>query len=532
MRLAVKYLVLFCFSTALVITNSCKSTEVTPTESVVVEAEPVAPIQMVEPEVVADPGPYRAENTRYHDLIHTKLEVHFDWERQYLLGTALLELKPHFYSQDQLILDAKGFDIKSVQLVDGGKTATLNFDYDGQKLRIALDRTYNRNEHYFVSIEYTAKPNELDAGGSEAITSDKGLYFINPTGSDKNKPRQIWTQGETEASSCWFPTIDSPNQRTTQEIYITVSEEFVTLSNGQLVYSRGNNDGTRTDYWKMEQPHAPYLFMMAIGEFAIVKDQWEGKEVSYYVEPSYEKYARAIFGNTPEMMTYFSDLLNYPYPWSKYSQVVVRDYVSGAMENTTASVFMEDLQVDTRYLLDDNWDGIIAHELFHQWFGDLVTCESWSNLTLNEAFATYSEYLWVEHHLGKEEAAYIGHEQAESYFQESIEKKVDLIRFYYDDKEDLFDNHSYAKGGRVLHMLRAHLGDEAFFEALHQYLSDYAGQPVEVHHLRLAAEHVSGQDLNWFFNQWFLDSGHPVLQIQTEYQGDSLIVGYLASSRS
>lgn len=505
---------------------SCKPTQVAVVDpgiadSVQIEQTPPMAVTETPP---ADPGPYRAEYTKYHDLIHTRLEVKFNWELQHLLGTALLELKPYFYPQTELVLDAKGFDIHSVQLVEGNHRTMLEYSYDRRKLKISLDRTYHRDDHYFVEINYTAKPNELEAGGSAAITSDKGLYFINPTGQDNDKPQQIWTQGETEASSCWFPTIDSPNQRTTQEMYITVDERFITLSNGLLVYSQGNDDGTRTDYWKMDQPHAPYLFMMAVGEFAVVKDQWEDLEVSYYVEPEYQKYARAIFGKTPEMMTYFSELLDYPYPWTKYSQVVVRDYVSGAMENTTASVFMEDLQVNTRFLIDDNWDGIIAHELFHQWFGDLVTTESWSNLTLNEAFATYSEYLWTEHLLGKDEAEYLGYEEQQSYLREAQEKKVDLIRFYYDDKEDMFDSHSYAKGSRILHMLRSYLGDDAFFQTLHQYLKTYAGEAVEVHHLRLSAEKVSGQDLNWFFNQWFLDSGHPELLVETGYFNDTLVI--------
>ncbi|GJM27544.1 MAG: aminopeptidase [Cyclobacteriaceae bacterium] len=506
---------------------SCKPSQVASdqlisSDTVQIAQEPQVAAVPPEPEIEVDRGPYRAENTRFHDLVHTRLEVSFDWDRQYLLGTALLELRPYFYAQDHVILDAKGFDIHQIQLVNGTDRKPLTHQYDGKKLNISLDRSYQRNESYFLEIKYTAKPNELEAGGSAAITSDKGLYFINPTGEHTNKPQQIWTQGETEASSCWFPTIDSPNQRTTQEIYITVDQRFVTLSNGLLVFSRGNEDGTRTDYWKMDQAHAPYLFMMAVGEFAVVKDSWQDMEVSYYVEPEYQPYARAIFGKTPQMLTYFSELLKYPFPWSKYSQVVVRDYVSGAMENTTASVFMEDLQVNHRYLLDNDWDGIIAHELFHQWFGDLVTNESWSNLTLNEAFATYSEYLWAEHLLGQDDADYKGYEEQQNYLREARQKKVDLIRFYYDDKEDMFDSHSYAKGSRILHMLRGYLGDEAFFETLHQYLSTYAGEPVEVHHLRLAAEKVSGQDLNWFFNQWFLNSGHPELQVSTEFSDDAL----------
>lgn len=467
----------------------------------------------------AKKGPYNPERTRKHDLLHTKLEVSFDWQKQYLNGVATLTLKPYFYPQQTLQLDAKGFDIAAVKLIDAKtrKSTPLQYQYNKRKLAIDLGKTYTRNNQYTIQIAYTAKPNELPQGGSEAITSDKGLYFINPDGSDPNKPRQIWTQGETEASSCWFPTIDSPNERTTQEMYITVDTAFTTLSNGAFVYSKTNKDGTKTDYWKQDKPHAPYLFMMAIGKYAIVKDKWNKLEVDYYVEPAYAKYAKAVFGRTPEMLDFFSKKLKYPYPWDKYSQVVVRDYVSGAMENTSATVFMEALQTDDRQLLDDNWDNIIAHELFHHWFGDLVTCESWSNLPLNESFANYSEYLWTEHKYGVEEADYHGQGEADQYFAEAQEKQEPVIRYRYQDKEDMFDSHSYAKGGRILHMLRNYVGDEAFFESLNGYLKKHQYSDVEVHNLRLAFEEVTGEDLNWFFNQWFLSAGHPQLIVNQQY---------------
>ncbi|MFW5760280.1 MAG: M1 family aminopeptidase [Cyclobacteriaceae bacterium] len=468
---------------------------------------------------------YRPERTKLHDLLHTRLEVSFDWQQQRLNGLATLELTPYFYPQDDLTLDAKNFDIHRVALISALDTLPLNYEYDNTQLQIELDKTYNKEEKYLIFINYTAKPNEREAGGSDAITSDKGLYFINPLGEDPDKPRQIWTQGETESNSFWFPTIDAPNERTTQEIFITVDEQFVTLSNGLLISSKSNNDGTRTDYWKMDLSHAPYLFMMAIGDYAIVKDEWHGMEVSYYVEPEYEPHARAIFGNTPEMLTFFSELLGYKYPWPKYSQVVVRDFVSGAMENTTASVYMEDLQSTSRELIDFHWDGIIAHELFHHWTGNLLTCESWANLPLNEAFANYSEYLWFEYKYGKNEAEYHNIQELQKYLHEAEDKQVDLIRFYYDDRESMFDNHSYAKGGRTLHMLRHYLGDKAFFAGLRHYIKQHEFQDVEIHNLRLAFEEVTGEDLNWFFNQWFLASGHPELKVESEY--DSLAGQYI-----
>ncbi|MEO1652988.1 MAG: M1 family metallopeptidase, partial [Bacteroidota bacterium] len=465
---------------------------------------------------------YHPTPVRKMDLLHTKLEVEFDWEKRYLYGRALLRLKPFFYEQDSLILDAKGFDISSIKGFVKGDASPWMYRYDEKQISIALPRRLSRVDTFTVIIDYVAKPDELPEGGSEAITSDKGLYFINPDGKDPTKPRQIWTQGQTDGNSCWFPTIDDPNERSTQEMYITVDKNFKTISNGELIYSRENADKTRTDYWKMDLPHAPYLFMMAIGEYTVVKDKWQDKEVSYYVEREYQAYAKKIFGDTPEMIEFFSNKLDYPFPWNKYVQVVVRDYVSGAMENTTASIFMEYVQVDDRELLDQNWESIIAHELFHQWFGDLVTCESWGQLTLNEAFANYSEYLWAEHKYGREEADYVASLALDTYLEEAQIKQVPLIRDYYEDPEDMFDAHSYEKGGLVLHMLRYYLGDEAFWASLSSYLKKNAFSSVEVQDLRLAFEEVSGKDLSWFFDQWFLEAGHPQIQVNHRYQNGVL----------
>lgn len=461
---------------------------------------------------------YNPSETRVNDLLHTKLEVSFDWDSTYLYGKAYLKFKPYFYDTDSLTIDAKGFQIHELAMLNklGNKTP-LQYSYDSSYIHIDLGKTYTRNDTFEIFIDYTAMPNKLDAGGSAAITSDKGLYFINPDGSDPNKPRQIWTQGETQASSCWFPTIDSPNEKTTQEIYITVDSAFKTLSNGTLMFQTENAGGTRTDFWKQKLPHAPYLFMMAIGEFAVVEDQWRDMPVNYYVEPKYEKFAKDIYPNTPEMIEFFSNKLNYDYPWDKYHQVVVRDYVSGAMENTGAVIYGEFVQGNDRYLIDNSAEDVVAHELFHHWFGDLVTCESWANLPLNESFATYGEYLWNEFKYGKDEADYKGYNDLRVYLQTARMGKKKLIRFDYGHRMEMFDAHSYQKGGRVLHVLRNYVGDEAFFAALNHYLKKNEFKPAEIHHLRLAFEEITGEDLNWFFNQWFFSAGHPVLNVEKEY---------------
>lgn len=500
--------------------SACKTQKETTStsEETTEETEAVAVEEVVE----MDKGPYRASYTRTFDLIHTSLDVRFDWKKQQLMGKAELTLKPYFYATKNLTLDAKGFDLRAVSIKKNGNLTSLNYDYDKERIYIDLDKKYTRKDTITIWVDYVAKPEELEAEGSAAITDAKGLYFINPLGEEKDKPKQIWTQGETESSSCWFPTIDAPNENMTQEIKITVDNRYVTLSNGLLLSSKPNGDGTRTDYWKQSLPHAPYLAMMAIGEFAVVKDKWKNLDVDYYVEPEYEPHAKAIFGETPNMLTFYSDVLDYPYAWEKYSQVVVRDYVSGAMENTTATIHGEFLHKTERELIDGTNERIIAHELFHHWFGDLVTCESWSNLPLNESFATYGEYMWMEHRHGRDEADKHGQEQMLQYFASVAQTgHLHMIRFYYDNKEDMFDAHSYNKGGKILHMLRKTIGDSAFFKSLNVYLEDNKFQAVEMHQFRLAVEEVTGMDMNWFFNQWFFDKGHAELSIEHNYDAEN-----------
>lgn len=428
-------------------------------------------------------------------------------------------MEPHFYPTDSLLLDAKGMEIKEVAVMKGAKMVPLKHTYNGMELRITLDKMYKGGEKYIVYINYTSKPNELELAGGAAIQGAKGLYFINPDGSDPKKPTQFWTQGETVATSAWVPIIDKTNQRCTQETYMTVPGNWVTLSNGKLMSSKKNADGTKTDYWKMDLPHAPYLFFVGGGDFAVVKDTYKGKEVNYYVDKEYESVARKIFGNTPEMMAYFSKITGVEYPWVKYGQMVAHDYVSGAMENTTATLHQEGAQQNARELVDGiGWESTIAHELFHQWFGDYVTCENWSNLTVNESFADYSQTLWDEYKYGKDAGDAENYSGLRAYLSNPPEAQKHLVRFYYENPDAMFDLVSYQKGGRILNMLRNFLGDDAFFKGLNNYLVTNKFKTGEAHQLRLALEEVSGRDLNWFFNQWYFGPGHPKLTV--DYQFD------------
>lgn len=500
-------------------TEEPQSDDIEIAENEEIDYDSLEDLAQTEPEIPNELPVYQASNRRVWDLIHTKLDISFDWAQQRANGSAQLILLPYAKPDSVLVLDAKNFDIKSIRILKS--TENLKFEYpDSVKLVIQLGKKYTLKDTLKLQIEYTAKPAERkNISGSAAITSSQGLFFINHDNSNPNKPQQIWTQGETSYSSCWFPTIDSPNERCTQDISITVEDKFATLSNGILKTSKKNANGTRTDNWVMDQPHAPYLFMMAIGEFAVVKEKWKNIELGYYVEQKYKDHAKDIFAHTPEMLDFFSTKFGVVYPWQKYSQVVVRDYVSGAMENTTAVIFGDFVQRTKRQLIDNSNEKIVAHEMAHHWFGNYVTCESWSNLTLNEGFANYSEYLWLEHKHGLQEAEVHRQEEMQGYLQSTPAGATKhLIRFGYNNEEEMFDAHSYNKGGLVLHMLRKYLGDEVFFKSLTKYLKDNAYNAVEVHHLRLAFEAVSGEDLNWFFNQWYLDKGHPVLNVNYIYE--------------
>jgi len=461
---------------------------------------------------------YRSFSEKENDLVHTKLVANFDYTKSQLNGEIWLTLHPHFYATNQLVLDAKGMDIHNVSMTFKESKKNLKYTYDGLLLKIDLDKNYQAKENYIVYIKYTAKPNEYKTKGSAAITDAKGLYFINPLGIEKNKPTQIWTQGETEGTSVWIPIIDKPNQKCTQEFYLNVPNKFVSLSNGLLVKQVDNKNGTRLDVWKMDLPHSPYLFFIGVGDYAIIKDNYKGKEVSYYIEKDFEKEARKIYGKTPQMIALYEKLLGIPYPWAKYTQISGRNYVSGAMENTTCTLHGDGIQQNARELVDGNsWEGTIAHELFHQWFGDLVTAESWSNLTVNESFADYSETIWLENSKGKDDGDYENYKGHKSYLSSPVDAEKDLVRFFYNDKEDMFDLVSYQKGGRILHMLRHFVGDEAFYKSLNKYLTDNKFSNGSAIKLKLAFEAVTGKDLNWFFNQWYFGNGHPFIRITQQY---------------
>lgn len=464
---------------------------------------------------------YRASETKYWEILHTRVALSFNMKEKTADGKAWLELKPYFYETDSLVLDAKSMETDSVLLIQGKSASALEFRAENDKLKIYFPEIIHRDQQVKVYIRYTAKPYAGPAGGSEAISEDRGLYFINTDQEVPGKPVQIWTQGETEANSHWLPVLDKPNQRTLFDLELTVPDSLITLSNGIWIKSEKKENSLRTDYWSIKKPVQVYALMFAVGNFKIVEDtSWNHVPVTYYVEPEYEPFAKKMFQNTPEMIDYFSKITGIPYPWNKYSQIVVRDYVSGAMENTTASLFGEFMNQNFREIEDKNYEDVVAHELFHQWFGDYVTTESWSNITVNESFATYGEYLWRKNKYGPASADRLFRDDLNQYLDQTGYNDDPLVRFHYLSREAVFDRISYQKGGVILKYLNGLTGNEAFSRAMNIYLSQNALQSAEAHHWRLAVEKATGMDWNWFFNQWYFRGGHPVLKMRYRYDAD------------
>ena len=457
---------------------------------------------------------YKPSYTKYFDLLTTQLFVKPIFAEKKLIGKETLKVKPHFYDQNTLVLDAKWMQINSVELVSIDGNKKLPFTYDTLKLTIDLLKYYTSNDQLTLSIDYIAMPYTQD---NVQIDKGRGLYFIDADDKNPYKSTHLWTQGEEEASSCWFPTLDAMNQKTSTEIFVTIDKNLTSLSNGLLLDTKDNNDGTKTDHWKQDKPHSPYLFFLCVGDFYKWQTNWRDKEVSAYTFPKYKETVAGLFKIMPDMMEYFSQLLGVDFVWDKLANVIVNDYTAGAMENSSAIVYFDKMLMNKQQLQDADFDYILAHELYHQWFGDLVTAESWANLTLNESMADYSEYLWYAHKNGKENADAYHDKAMRSYLHTSKYKNEPIMNYYYDNPHDIFDAIRYEKGGCVLHMLRNFIGDAAFFKSLNKYLTDNKFKNAELADLRKAFEEITGQDLQWFFNQWWLSKGHPVLDIKHNY---------------
>jgi aminopeptidase N len=306
----------------------------------------------------------------------------------------------------------------------------------------------------------------------------------------------------------------------TTELVATVKAHYFALSNGSLIGVTENPaERTKTYHWRQEQPHPAYLVTVVIGEYEQIQEQAGGLPVDYYLYRDRQKEGKQLFANTPRMIGFFAARFGYPYPYPKYAQVLVDDFLFGAMENTSATTVTDRVLLDERAGLDLNYDDIIAHELAHQWWGDLVTCKHWSEIWLNESFATYSEYLWREHTRSRDEARWALFQDFLVYLREDATSyRRPIVSHHYHFSEELMDRHAYEKGACVLEMLRSTLGDDAFFRSLRHYLKKFAFGVTETNDFKVAIEEATGQNLYWFFDQWLYQAGYPELEVAYQWQ--------------
>ncbi len=432
--------------------------------------------------------------SRTFDVRHVRLELAVDERRGRISGSATLTLHP-IHELRLVELDAVDLQIRRVSL--GGRR-DLEFVAAPEVLVVMLDRAYSSEEVLDLSIEYDAEP-------------CKGLYFIRPDKGYPKKPFQVWSQGESEDNRYWFPCWDFPNDKCTSEVLLTVRDRYTALSNGRLVSATHDRRARkRTFHWRQDVPHTTYLISIVVGEFVEVSDRSDGIPVRYYVRKGEEAAARPTFGKTPDILRFFAAKIGHPYPYAKYAQAVLSDFMWGGMENTSLTTINERALV-TREVLDDvDSDGLVAHELAHQWWGDLLTTKTWEHLWLNEGFATYFDALYTEHRKGPEEFALRMLEFADHYYAEDGGSyRRSIVTRNYRDPEDLFDRHSYQKAAWVLHMLRFHLGDALWWKAINHYVHKHRCQSVETSDFKIAIEEATGQALDAFFSQWLYKSGHP-----------------------
>ena len=484
--------------------------------------------QQATPQRVARPFPppsYLPDHD--FDTRHISLNLTFNWEREQVIGTETIVMAPLISNLTRIDLDAANMTFSSVKLSSG---TALKYDTDvpNQKVRITLDQPYQPAQELTLSIEYRTN------GSQDRIVglTGGGIRFIKPTADDPGRPKQIWSQGESEYNHYWFPCYDHPNDFFTSELTATVEKPLSVVSNGKLTQTKENRDGTRTFHWSIEQPHASYLTSIIVGEFIAITSDYQGVPITTNVYPHEVTEGRITAARLPEMVKFFSEKTGLKYPYAKYAQTTVRDF-GGGMENISATTQTDNMIHDARTELDSNSDGLQSHELAHQWFGDYLTCRNWSDIWLNESFATYFQGMWDEYKLGHDDFLYLdvrGNQNA--YFGTWNQgNRRPIVTKNYATPDSVFDTYAYPRGAAVLHMLRRNLGEENWWRAINYYLRKNAHQPVQTEEFRIAIEESTGQSMEWFFDEWLYRMGHPIFRVSQEYDSTAKTVKLTVEQR-
>ncbi|MFA5835034.1 MAG: M1 family aminopeptidase [Bacteroidota bacterium] len=435
--------------------------------------------------------------SKTYDVVHYKIEIAFDESKKMVIGKTTTTFVPYASNFSSVEFDAEDITVKNVMM---GKKS-LKYDSLAKSIKISLEKSYSYKDTLIVSIEYTAIPK-------------RGTYFIQPDSAYPNKPWQVWTQGEDMDNHHWFPCWDFPNDKSTSEVIATVRSNYTFLSNGKLVSEKENKKGgTKTFHWVQSKPHVSYLIMFAAGEYAVLKEKSDGIPLEYYVYKHHVDDAKINYAHTALMMKFFNEKIRFKYPWDKYAQVIVADFVAGGMENTSATTLMDRITVyNARARVDESATSLVAHEMAHQWWGDVVTCKDWRHIWLNESFATYFDPLYFEYAFGKDEfinIMYSAQQTGINSDKNAGRKPIVSV--------GSFGANIYPRGASVLHMLRFILGDELFWKAINHYITKNQFRPVETNDFKVAIEEATGQNLYWFFDQWVYKAGYPKFDVSYTY---------------
>ncbi|MBI4677443.1 MAG: HEAT repeat domain-containing protein [Elusimicrobia bacterium] len=438
--------------------------------------------------------------------VHVKLELSLDIPRKTVSGACETTLESLCDGVREVRFNAVDMSIRKVG-AEGAGISKAKHSYDKKVLQVDLPKPVPRGERVVVRVAYSLKDPAA------------GLTFILPDKAYPDKPTQVWSQGQTDDSRHWFPCRDVPCEKATTEMVVTVPEDFTAVSNGSLVgVSLDRKRALKTWHWRMAHPHSLYLVTLAVGRFAEVQDDWDGIPVTYYCEKGREADARRGFGKTPAMVRFFSERIGVRYPWEKYAQVAAHEF-GGGMENTSAATQTDVALLDRRAALDTDFDGLVAHELAHQWFGDLVTCRSWAHGWLNEGFATYFDPLFQEHDKGPDAFYYDMHLFAQAYFDEDSKRyRRPIVTNIYKHSWSLFDRHLYQKAAWVLHLIRYHLGEDPWWSAIKHYVQRFSFKCVETSDFVAAVEEATGRNIRPIVDQWIYGAGHP--EYRASYRWD------------
>jgi aminopeptidase N len=437
------------------------------------------------------------------DIEHMKLDVRFDPRNGKVSGTVVHTFNALRKSVDTVFWDAPAIDIVLAKIKVDGVSNMLKWKTTKKGVVTYFDVPLTWDKKYEIEFTYTAYPK-------------KGIYFV---GWDKliipdrkhQTRQQIWTQGQGIDNRHWIPMYDNMNDKFVTETIITFQKDFNVLSNGDLLSEKENDDQTKTWHYKLNHPHAGYLLMLAIDKYAVKRTTTSrNTPVQFWYYPEHEKNVPYASMHTERIIEFLEDETGFPYPWGTYSQVMVQEFIYGAMENTSATVFGDFFNVDEFAFNDRNYIGVNAHELTHQWFGDLITARNRTGTWLQESFATYYAKLFKKSLHGEDEFRWVMRGEINRALGASLQNNYPICHTKAGSAR------VYQKGSSVIQMMRYVLGDDAFKRVIKHYLETYAYGNVETNDINLAIQDVLGKPMDWFFDQWLYRGGEPHYSIEIE----------------